>query len=221
MTDQPSPSERRYRLAVRIAAIIPLILIGLLFALRWAAGRAQTLPVLWSTPAFNLIDQDSIPFGSSELRGRIWLASFVYTNCPDVCPMVTARMAALRDSLQAQGRLGDVRLLSITVDPLRDSPAVLREYATKFRAAKPDWVFLTGPLDTIVPLVNQGFRLSALHPYASAHDSMSAHAHEADYVVSHSDRIVLIDRESRVRGTYESTDPKALERLREDLRRIR
>ena len=211
--------DRRYRRLLRMAAILPLLMIGLLFTLRWTLGRTETLPVLWNVPAFTLLDQDSTPFSSTELTGRIWLASFVYTNCPDVCPMVTARMAALRDSLQQQGRLGDVRLFSITVDPLRDTPAVLREYGAKFRASKPDWVFLTGPLATIVPLVNEGFRLSLMHPHARAQDT--THAHETDYMVNHTDRIVLIDRESRVRGTYESTDPAALARLRADLRRLK
>jgi protein SCO1/2 len=202
-----------------IALLLPLPLVALGIA-RWRA--AQVPPVFWPVPAFTLLDQDSAAFSSDQLRGRVWLASFVYTNCPDVCPLVTERMAALRDSLQRKGRLGEVRLLSVSVDPLRDSPSVLRNYAVRLRAQKPDWVFLTGPLEAVIPLVSDGFHLTAIHP--AHHDEYeSSHTHDqppADYVVNHSDRIVLIDREGQVRGTYVASDPEALARLRRDLRII-
>jgi protein SCO1/2 len=153
----------------------------------------------------------------------VWLVSFVYTNCPDVCPLVTRRMAALRDSLQQQNRQREVGLLSISVDPLRDTPAVLQTYAAQFQARAPDWFFLTGPLDTVIPLVTDEFRLTAMHP--GRHDDHEAeHQHEtdpaADYVVTHTDRIVLVDRAGQVRGTYESSDPAALSRLHHDLAQV-
>ncbi len=213
-----APDRMFWRLAsLSLVLSLPLIMLGL--ARRRAA---ESPPVFWHVPAFTLLDQDSAAFSSDELRGRVWLASFVYTNCPDVCPLVTERMAALRDSLQRKGRLGEVRLLSVSVDPLRDSPGVLRNYAVRLRAQKPDWVFLTGPLEAVIPLVSGGFHLTAIHP--AHHDEYeSTHAHDqpqADYVVNHSDRIVLIDREGRVRGTYVASDPEAQARLRRDLRAI-
>ena len=203
------------------AVAIPILTVAIIFSL--ARSRPEPLPVLWPVPEFSLIDQDSVPFNSAELSGRIWLASFVYTKCPDFCPLVTQRMAVLRDSIAANDELRDrVRLLSITVDPLRDSPAVLREYAQRFRAAKPNWLFLTGPVTDVIPLVNQGFHLSTIHP--KVHDPHEhAHAHDSvagDYMVSHSDRIVLIDAQRRVRGTYASSDPEALTALWTDLLRV-
>jgi protein SCO1/2 len=205
-----------------LALTLLLPLLGLIgFGL--ARQRAADAPaVLWPVPDFQLLDQDSTPFSSEQLRGRVWLASFVYTNCPDVCPMVTQRMAALRDSLQSEGMLDDVGLLSFSVDPTRDSPTVLRAYAAQFRARQPDWMFLTGSLDTVIPLVTRGFRLTAMHPAHGANASEHSHdnAGAADYIVTHTDRIVLIDREGQVRGTYESSDAAALSRLHRDLKRI-
>ncbi len=204
---------------MRMLALLLLLPVLTIIGLAMARQRAAEMPaVLWPVPEFRLLDQDSTPFSSQQLHGRVWLASFVYTNCPDVCPLVTHRMAALRDSLQRQDRPGNVGLLSFSVDPVRDSPAVLRAYAAQFRAAKPDWVFLTGALETVIPLVTQGFRLTAMHPAHLGHPHKSAGA--ADYTVTHTDRIVLIDRDGQVRGTYESSDPEALARLRKDLERV-
>jgi protein SCO1/2 len=208
------------RIARSVLALVLPFVIAVMLVSRWRAQAAP--PAYWTVPAFSLLDQDSIPFRSDQLGGTVWLLNFVYTNCPDVCPLVTQRMATLRDSLQRERRLGDVKLLSISVDPLRDSPAVLRAYAERHRAHKPDWVFLTGPVDTVIPLVTEGFRLTALHP-ARHSEYEAAHQHDSisrDYVVTHTDRIVLIDREGQVRGTYESSDPDALVRLWKDLRAI-
>jgi protein SCO1 len=209
------------KILLAAAFTIPVLLV--VFILSARSRLAEPLPVYWTAPEFQLLDQDSVSFASSQMTGSIWLASFVYTNCPDVCPLVTQRMAALRDTIAAQDELrGKVRLFSISVDPARDRPSVLEEYAQRFRAVKPDWIFLTGPTDVVLPLINEGFHLSTIHPQVhDAHEQEHRHDSIAgDYMVSHSDRIVLIDRDRQVRGTYPSSDPDALRRLRADLRRL-
>jgi protein SCO1/2 len=209
------------KILLAAALMIPVLLV--VFVLSARSRLAEPLPVYWSAPEFQLLDQDSAAFAGTQMSGSTWLASFVYTNCPDVCPLVTQRMAALRDTIAAQDELrGKVRLLSISVDPARDRPAVLQEYAQRFRATKPDWLFLTGPTDVVLPLINEGFRLSTIHPQVhDAHEQQHRHdSIAADYMVSHSDRIVLIDRDRQVRGTYPSSDPEALRQLRADLRRL-
>jgi protein SCO1 len=204
-------------------------LIGLAIALPVAAAfvlfqqtRSASLPVYWTVPAFSLLDQDSASFGQTDLSGRAWLVSFAYTHCPDVCPLVTQRMAELRDVLKTQEALGEVRLLTITVDPQRDTPAVLRSYAQQWRGTKPDWFFITGEPDAVFDLINRGFRLTLMHP-ARQHDSAHVHAPDAagNYMVSHTDRIVLVDQESQVRGTYAFSDPESKDQLIRDLRGLR
>src|SRR5262245_22564379 len=210
------------RLLIAIAIALPVL--ALLFArvgIR-AANSDSELPVYWSVPTFALLDQDSTPFSSNELAGRVWIASFVYTNCPDFCPLITKHMADLRDELKRDGDLGKARLLSITVDPARDTPGVLHAYAQKFGAAKPDWVFLTGSPETVIPLIKNGCHLTALHQNAAdtTHHPHTVDTLPAKYTVAHTDRLVLIDKKGQVRATYQTSDPESLQQLRKDVKRL-
>jgi len=91
----------------------------------------------------------------------VWVANFIYTHCTDTCPLQSARMAALqRDFAEEQG----LRFLSITVDPKRDTPGVLAEYAARYDADRDRWWFLTGDKDAIYALIQEGFRLSVEDP---------------------------------------------------------
>ncbi|MGH2599771.1 MAG: SCO family protein, partial [Dehalococcoidia bacterium] len=125
-----------------------------------------------------------------------------------------SRMARLRDSLAAAKLLGaHVRLVSITVDPARDTPDVLRRYAARFGGSPPDhWAFLTGePPETVRRLVQQGFKVTAaLDPVAQPDPA-------ASYQVQHTPRIMLVDRTGRVRGTYDATEPGVVATVIADL----
>jgi cytochrome oxidase Cu insertion factor (SCO1/SenC/PrrC family) len=181
----------------------------------WRATRPPPLPVYWSAPAFALVDQNGDTLQSADLRESIWLASFIFTHCTDFCPRVTQEMARLRDSLRAQGRLGrTVRLLSFSVDPARDTPDVLRAYAATFGGSPAsEWAFLTGtPPERVLRMIEEGFHLTARTLPAGPADTI------AGYQVMHSMRIALVDRQGRVRGTYQATETAALESLRADLR---
>jgi protein SCO1/2 len=94
-------------------------------------------------PDFTLIDQNSKPFQFIAARGKIALATFIFTSCPDVCPLLTAKFAGIESTLQEQ-KFGDFLLLSITTDPAHDTPAVLKSYAERFKANSQHWLFLTG-----------------------------------------------------------------------------
>jgi protein SCO1/2 len=202
---------------VRVAGLTAAALALLAGFLVWRATRPPPLPVYWPAPAFALIDQDGDTLRRADLRGKVWLASFIFTHCTDFCPRVTQEMARLRDSLRAQGMLGrTVRLVSFSVDPARDTPDVLRAYAAKFGGSPaPEWAFLTGsPPEPVLRMIEEGFHLTArLMPAGPAHAI-------AGYQVMHSGRIALIDRRGRVRGTYQATESAALESLRADVRRL-
>lgn len=177
----------------------------------------RDLPVLWPAPEFALVDQDGDSLRAADLQGEVWVASFVFTHCTGVCPLITARMAGLRDSLAADGLLGEeVRLVSFSVDPARDTPEVLRGYAARFDGGPPsEWAFLTGqPPERIRDMIQEGFKLSAVAMSPGAADTV------AGYQVDHSPRFVLVDREGRVRGTYPATEPPAVDSLRADVRRL-
>ena len=100
-------------------------------------------PVKKAVTDFTLIDQNSKPFRFSSRRGNLVLATFIFSTCPDVCPLFTAKFAAIQRALNEQ-KFKDYWLLSITTDPERDDAATLKEYARRFNADFTRWAFLTG-----------------------------------------------------------------------------
>src|SRR5207248_11760628 len=113
--------------------LIPLITLGLLLWLRQLevqALRQRTVSSYGSVPFFELTNQNGQQFGSAQLAGKIWIADFIYTMCPGPCPMISSRMSELQKPLEKT----DVRLVSFSVDPEKDTPEVLRRYAEKLQA---------------------------------------------------------------------------------------
>jgi protein SCO1 len=96
-----------------------------------------------SVPDFKLTDQDGKRFSFTAARGKLVLVTFAFTTCPDVCPLLTAKFAAIQMALDER-HFRDYLLLTITTDPERDSAAVLKNYAARFEANLQHWSFLTG-----------------------------------------------------------------------------
>jgi cytochrome oxidase Cu insertion factor (SCO1/SenC/PrrC family) len=159
-------------------ALLGAVLIGVMGlgirSLIWRESSTQSLPgtasaplpVYGSVPDFALIDQNGRPVRKVDLEGKIWIANFIFTHCPDECPLMTAEMA------QLQADLADVPqlcLVSVTVDPERDTSAVLAEYAERFHANPDRWLFLTGDKAAIYRLVREGFRLGIVDPTEQPH----------------------------------------------------
>jgi protein SCO1/2 len=107
------------------------------------AGQEGRLPTIGAAPGFALVSQDGAEVTLESLRGKVVAVAFIYTACPDVCPMLTDKMARVQDELGADFG-SKVVFLSITVDPERDTPAVLKEYAAALGANLAGWSFLTG-----------------------------------------------------------------------------
>jgi protein SCO1/2 len=162
-------------------------------------------PVLGTVPPFALTERSGRTVGTTDLRGHVWIADFVFTRCPDFCPLLTARMAELQRSLPAGD---DLRLVSVSVDPVHDTPEVLRAYAARTGAGDA-WLFLTGPRDDVARLVHDGFKLAF------------ADNGPPGQPITHSDRFVLVDRGLRIRGYYLATDAADLARLRADAATVR
>jgi len=103
-------------------------------------GRKATQTAV---PEFSLVDQNGKPFRFASARGKLVLATFVFTTCPDVCPLLTAKFAAIQRALRER-KMDDYLLLSITTDPARDTSAALKNYGEQFKADFNHWLFLTG-----------------------------------------------------------------------------
>ena len=158
-----------------------------------------------SVPEFTLTERDGSLVSLQQLRGKIWVADFIYTTCTDTCPLQSAMMAKLQHQYATNP---DFQLVSFTVDPERDTPQALTSYATKFQADGKRWYFLTGPKERIVRLVQEGFHLAVT--------TFSNDAEPAG-VIGHSPRFVLMDKDARIRGYYDSRDSEALVRLQNDI----
>jgi protein SCO1 len=160
------------------------------------------LDVLFDAPQFKLTDQDGKPFSSDQLKGKVWVAALIFTNCPGVCPSMTEKMKALQDAVPSK----DVQLVSFTVDPERDTPEVLKQYAQRFKADQSRWHFLTGEKDTMFSTA-AGLKLAA----SPAKD---------DQPIVHAEQFLLVDGDGRVRGAYHSKDDDALKQLRRDAAKL-
>jgi cytochrome oxidase Cu insertion factor (SCO1/SenC/PrrC family) len=193
-----------------------------LFAAIWIWGPRQApkgsskerplegLGLFGSVPNFNLTERSGRSIALKDLKGKVWIVNFIYTHCPDTCPVQSVQMKELQSEFADEK---DLRLISITVDPRRDTPRVLSAYADRFGADPERWWFLTGDRDAIYKLAIDGFRLGAAEiPQEKRPASGATHAH--------SPRFVLVDRNARIRGYYASTEPEAMGLLRRDLKTL-
>jgi protein SCO1/2 len=175
----------------------------------WNERPLEGLRSFGTVPNFSLIERSGRRFQLEDLRQKTWIANFFYSTCTDTCPLQSAEMAKLQSDLTDWT---DVKLVSISVDPEHDSPQVLSQYAERYRADPDRWVFLTGDKEAIYRLAREGFRLSV----ASASESGGQDGN----TIIHSARFVLVDREGRIRGYYDSLDLEAVRRLHRDLRTL-
>jgi cytochrome oxidase Cu insertion factor (SCO1/SenC/PrrC family) len=185
------------------AVVSAVLVVGI-----WSLTRSDSLPVFGSVPDFELVERSGRTVTGADFEGRVWVANFIFTSCAGVCPNLSARMAGLREALRDAAP--DVRSVSVSVDPARDTPAVLREYARRYGADENGWLFLTGEREKLHRLIQDGFRLSV----AERSPQEDAGAGE---LITHSDRFVLVDRRSRIRGYYRVTEPEAMPQLVHDV----
>jgi len=106
-------------------------------------GSTETLKRISPAPAFSLIAQDGKPFSLADARGKVVVLSFIFTSCPDICPVVVYKLVGLQEELGDQfGR--DVFFVTVTVDPENDTPELLKDYAGTLGCDFTGWAFLTG-----------------------------------------------------------------------------
>jgi protein SCO1/2 len=168
-------------------------------------GSTDGLYQYGAVPDFALTERSGSTVTLAQLRGKIWIADFIYTTCTDTCPLQTAMMVKLQEKYAATP---EVQLVSITVDPERDTPQALALYADKYRADPQRWYFLSGPRDRIMQLIQQGFHL-AVTAIPTGIDPGG--------LIPHSPRFVLVDKQARIRGYYDSRELEALVRLKNDI----
>lgn len=180
--------------------ILIFTLLGLSMGLIGCEGSRSpkdSLPVMGAAPDFTFLDTQEEQFRFRETDGRVRVVSFFFARCPSICPRINSSLQAIQRALPSPE---SALFVSISVDPENDTPQVLAEYAKKYRGSSKNWKFLTGDSSTVESLLSEGFRLaSGMLPD------------------EHNTRVVLVDRQGRVRGYYQGMDSSHLERLKSDL----
>lgn len=165
-----------------------------------------------SDASYQLLDTDSsaVTF-PDNVEGDIVVLGYIYTHCPDVCPMTTANMKQARAQL---GAPEDVQFVTVTFDPLRDTPSVMQRYSETWEVANTDWLFLTGDTTTVNAIMR---RVGVRHQIT---DTTTTSDGEQIFFISHSDLVTLIDEEGRIRQHYSGsrTPPEILV---EDINKLR
>lgn len=161
------------------------------------ANQSAELPTLFYLPQFKLVDQDGHAFTDAQLRGKPFVASFVFTHCAGPCPMMLGKMSAMQRNVTNP----NIKLVTFTVDPERDTPAVLKAKAKELGADEGRWVFLTGDKDSVHQLLKD-----MLMPTPSPEDDPLMHATQ----------FYLFDAEGKCRGRYTSKDDEEMKRLAKD-----
>jgi len=193
---------------------IALMSVGSVLLLRSQLnGRVPPLPTLGEAPDFQLTERSGKQVTRADLAGEVWVADFIFTRCPGMCPLLSTRMATLQQKLrETPGR--PVKLVSFSVDPEWDTPERLQEYAQKYQALPEQWLFLTGPLPTMTQIITTGFHLGLV----KVPPEEQSPTHEP---LIHSDRLVLIDPVFQIRGYYQGADQDSFTRLWRDLETLR
>lgn len=158
-------------------------------------------------PSFSLVDQNGAPVNERVFDGRVTILDFSFTNCPFVCPGMTAAMLSLQSELVGTG----VRFASISVDPLRDTPAVIRAHADRLGVDHDRWTWMTGEQSEVKRIVSESLMFELQddpsRPITLADGSTMNN-------IMHPSRLFLVGPDRRVLALYTFNDPQAIEALR-------
>lgn len=200
MSDEPQGdrvAERMKRLGWAGAFLAFVLAVVMGFSLWRGAERRDTgqLPVIREVPGFTLTDQDGQTVTKDDLRGKIWIADFIFTRCQGPCPLMTSRMLEMQRALV---KTPEVKLVSVSVDPEHDTPEVLKAYAEANHADLGRWKFLTGDKEVIRQIVTEGF----LQPL----DEKSGEP-------VHGTMFLVVDGNGAVRSAHMLEDPELLPKI--------
>lgn len=194
----------------RLGWAIAFIAITTLMAMAWVnlkntrPAQVADLPVLAKVPDFTFTSQTGEKISRKDLIGKVWVADFIFTRCPNPCPIMTDRMMELQKAIERKG--GDVKLVTVSVDPEFDTPEVLAAYAAKYNANPDIWKFLTGEPDKIHEFVTKGM----LQPLAK----------DPDGVPSHTQRFLVVDANGELRSYHDLNDPELMPKLLMDIGKL-
>jgi protein SCO1/2 len=181
-------------------------LLGMVLILAAGCGSGKPNQLGYPVEHFEFMNQNEQTVSLSDLRGKVWIADFIFTYCETICPTMTANMAELQKRLKSAG--AEAELISFSVDPERDDPAVLRGYLEKFNADFTSWNALTGyPVEEIKSFVLRSFRAPISKDTASGQ-------------MIHGPFFYLVDQTGMVVAKYDGMSSKPYEKIIKDIKAL-
>ena len=163
-------------------------------------NQADSLPVIGGIPDFEFIDSEGRDVGLSTLKGKVWVADFIFTTCTMACPIMTGNMNIIHKKYKKND---DIRLVSISVYPEYDTPEVLKKYASQYEANTDNWHFLTGNESTVKEVIKDGFKIG-----------------DYEDIIFHSEKFALVDRNGMIRAYYNGMKSEDMKKLKKDINNL-
>ena len=163
-------------------------------------SEQEPLPVIGSIPEFEFIDSEGQSINLNTLKGKVWVADFIFTTCTMACPIMTGNMNTIHKKYKKND---DLRLVSISVYPEYDTPEVLKEYASQYDANTDKWHFLTGKEATVKNIIKNGFKIG-----------------DDEDIIFHSEKFALVDKNGMIRSYYNGMKTEDMDKLKKDINRL-
>ena len=160
----------------------------------------EPFPVIGSIPEFEFVDSEGKSISLNTLKGKVWVADFIFTTCTMACPIMTGNMNTIHKKYKKND---DLRLVSISVYPEYDTPKVLKEYASQYDANTDTWHFLTGEESTVKEVIRDGFKIG-----------------DYEDIIFHSEKFALVDRNGMIRAYYNGMKSDDMDKLKKDINNL-
>lgn len=188
-----------FQILITALATFIILLIIAYFVIQSGNKSRSQIPMLYEVPDFEFTESNGAEVDRSIFSGKVTVVDFIFTNCPGPCPMMSKRMSELYLLYSGSDKVGFV---SISVDPNRDSLSALQEYANRFGVNNNQWLFLRAPIEKVIDLYENGFKLGGMLP------------------ADHSTKFILIDQNSVIRGYYDSLDDVSISILKNHIKEL-
>ena len=160
----------------------------------------ESLPVIGSIPEFEFVDSEGRTIGLNTLKGKVWVADFIFTTCTMACPIMTGNMNTIHKKYKKND---DLRLVSISVYPEYDTPEVLKKYASQYDANTDNWHFLTGKESAVKEVIRDGFKIG-----------------DYEDIIFHSEKFALVDKNGMIRAYYNGMKTEDMKKLKKDINNL-
>ena len=183
---------------IKIYSVVAVFLV-ITYIIKYTSEQ-EPLPVIGSIPEFEFIDSEGQSVNLNTLKGKVWVADFIFTTCTMACPIMTGNMNTIHKRYKKND---DLRLVSISVYPEYDTPEVLKEYASQYDANTDKWHFLTGKEATVKNIIKNGFKIG-----------------DDEDIIFHSEKFALVDKNGMIRSYYNGMKTEDMDKLKKDINRL-